>query len=90
MTLPILSLESLSAAVRARVLLASLLGDYRPSQALRLARLVWEQAPVLFPDFAAALVEGDTRAACWDVSQLVADLPGTWDIATEARRIAAS
>lgn len=81
-------MPSLHAAFGKRAALAALLGDTRPVRALRLARLVYDQVPALFPEFAADLVEGDVRPACWSLACLVADMPGAWDIWVEARDIA--
>ena len=86
----IVTIESLHSAFGKRAALHFLAGDSKPVQALRLARVVWDTLPALFPAFAADLVEGDVRAACWALGATTADLPGTWNVNAEARRIASA
>jgi hypothetical protein len=84
----ILSTSELHTQYRATALLATLLGDFKPAQALRLAAQVWDKFPALFPDFAADLLECGARSACWSLAESVAHTPGAWDVWVEARRIA--
>lgn len=72
-----------------RAMLLVLLGDYRGTHLLRVARLVWDTCPALFPEVASAVLEcDDVRAAAWDIAALVQDVPGAWDIYTKAQEIA--
>lgn len=86
----ILTIDSLHTAFGARAALHFLAGDSKPVQSLRLARMVWDTLPALFPAFATDLVEGDVRSACWALGAVTADMVGTWDINVEARRIASA
>lgn len=71
-----------------RAILLALLGDYSGTRLLRVASMVWEQFPALFPDVATTILECDNaRTAGWVIREMVKDVPGAWDIWVEARDI---
>jgi hypothetical protein len=85
--------ESLFAATRSALCLATLAGAPKPMAAFKLAGDVLAFCPALFPDFAEALAANplDPRAACWDIAELMSDeIPGSWDLVKRAREIAAA
>lgn len=84
----IISMSELHSRYRGTVMLAVLVGDFKPAQALRLAGEVWDKFPALFPDFAADLLECGARSACWSLAQTVTHTPGAWDVWVEACKIA--
>lgn len=78
--------EALFAAYNKRAILMALVGDFAGCAALRVSHLVWSQAPAIFPDFAATLVESDSpRGALWDTMHLAAEIPGAWDLYVATR-----
>lgn len=85
----VLTMGALHARFQKRALLGVLVGNLEGVRALCLAREVLERFPAVFPEFAAELVEGDTRAACWDLAEIARDLVGAFNVYHEAAAIAA-
>ena len=87
----ILSPSELFSGIKSALCLATLAGDRRPMAAYTLARDLWEQFPAMFPDFAALLRDEplSPRGACWSLAAELANVPGSWDLYTRARDIAA-
>ncbi len=90
MTTPALySPDALHNAFSQIAALGAVVGDFSGVRALRLARIVYERHPALFPWFAAEIVEAGARSACWSLAQIASDIVGAYDVFTEARKIAA-
>ena len=87
---PILGVDTLHAAFGKVAIVGVLVGDYSGVAALRLARVVFETHPALFPWFAGEIVASGARAAAWSLAQVAADLVGGWEIYAAARDIAHS
>lgn len=67
--------------------LNTLLVQYQ-GPATKLATALWEEFPALFPAFATDLVEGvDLKALAFDVTLMVKDTPGAWNVFTLAREL---
>lgn len=61
----------------------------------QIRRALWGRAPELAEGFALDLSQGwkergieGVRAACWSVSQDLAEVPGAWDLYVKARTVA--
>ena len=88
-TLALYSPDALHDAFGKTAALGVVVGDFSGVRALRLARVVYERHPALFPAFAAEIVEASARSACWSLTQIAADVVGAYDVFAEARAIAA-
>ena len=84
-----MTMDTLFAKYHKRAILHVLLGDFRGTQLLHVARLVWDTFPAFFPEIASIVLESeDLRAAAWDIGAVMADVPGAWDVCVAARDIA--
>lgn len=82
--------ETLHARFGKIAALGVIVGDFGGVRALRVARLVWERHPALFPAFASELADtGNARSACWSLAQICLDVVGAFDVWAEATAIAA-
>lgn len=81
--------DTLWAKYSKRAMLLAILGDYSGTQVLRVAHMVWDTFPAVFPEIATAVLECDSpRTAAWCIAEMMKDTAGAWDIWVDAQRIA--